>query len=299
MADTRTYIRVHDGMPDHPKVDGLSDRAFRLLVEEWCWCSRHTTDGRIPGARWKKRHTPKARTELIAVGLVELLPGGDILMHDYLEHQRSAEEIADAKASKSKGASLGNHKRWHTDRGIRDPSCDHCTIAPPISGVIANGSVLIASTSTETEDQPSVAEPPVDPTKVSQSASAHEASRWLHGRYGLTDQESARVVAEAHRRAKAPIRYLVPYLDGMAEGDLADIVRTIQDEADRSQPTPAEPVAEYVPPPPGPPPAEPDGSRMSEDQAREFAHRNVCNKIRCPRCADIRDRWPDHERPTA
>jgi hypothetical protein len=29
--DDRTYITVHDGMPDHPKVEGLSDAAFRYL----------------------------------------------------------------------------------------------------------------------------------------------------------------------------------------------------------------------------------------------------------------------------
>jgi HNH endonuclease len=31
--DDRTYITVHDGMPEHPKVEGLSDAAFRLLIK--------------------------------------------------------------------------------------------------------------------------------------------------------------------------------------------------------------------------------------------------------------------------
>ena len=44
-ADRRTYITVHDGMPEHPKVDALSDKAFRALVGLWCWCSRNLTDG--------------------------------------------------------------------------------------------------------------------------------------------------------------------------------------------------------------------------------------------------------------
>lgn len=132
MADERPFIRVHDGMPDHPKVDVLSDKAFRLLVSSWCWCNRQRTDGRIPAARWKKQATPKARRELIAAGLAEELPAGDVQMHDYLDWQRSATEIAELKAAKSQGGSFGNHKRWHLDRGIQDPDCTHCAIAPPI-----------------------------------------------------------------------------------------------------------------------------------------------------------------------
>jgi hypothetical protein len=70
--------------------------------------------------------------------------------------------------------------------------------------------------------------------KVSQSAQAREATRWLHARYRLTDFEAAQVIEEARRRAPTPIRSLVRYLNGMAEdadgtdkGDLADIVAAV------------------------------------------------------------------------
>lgn len=91
--DTRTYVRIHDGMPDHPKVDGLSDAAFRLLVTVWCWCSRHLTDGAVPAATWQKRGREKVRAELIAAGLVDLREDGSVYMHDYTDHQRTAEEV--------------------------------------------------------------------------------------------------------------------------------------------------------------------------------------------------------------
>ncbi|GAA2298448.1 hypothetical protein GCM10010402_66340 [Actinomadura luteofluorescens] len=145
MADTRTYIRLHDGMPDHPKVDGLSDKAFRLLVESWCWCSRHLTDGHMPAATWRKRSTPKARGELVAAGLAVLLDDGSVRFHDYLEHQRSAEEVAAAKAAKGTGGSLGNHRRWHEERGIVKPGCPHCPQPP-----------------TDPDDDPA-SDPPADP----------------------------------------------------------------------------------------------------------------------------------------
>lgn len=90
--DTRPFITVHDGMPDHPKIEGLSDAAFRLLVTTWCWCNRNRTDGMVKEASWSKRGTPKARRELIAAGLAAEVEDG-VQMHDYLEHQRSAAEI--------------------------------------------------------------------------------------------------------------------------------------------------------------------------------------------------------------
>lgn len=125
--DGRTYIRVHDGMPDHPKVDALGDRAFRVLVESWCWCSRHLTDGRMPRATWSRRGTPAARRELVAAGLVEDLGGEGVRMHDYLDHQRSRAEVDEINAARRAASRKANHTRWHTgSKGKPDPECPHC-----------------------------------------------------------------------------------------------------------------------------------------------------------------------------
>lgn len=105
--ESRTFIKVHDGMPDHPKIDGLSDAGFRLLVETWCWCSRHLTDGQIPAATWKKRGTPKARKELVDAGLIEQLPDGSAQVHDYLEHQRSKAQVDELSRKRREAGSRG------------------------------------------------------------------------------------------------------------------------------------------------------------------------------------------------
>jgi hypothetical protein len=126
LADERTYIKLHDGMPDHPKVDTLSDKGFRHLVESWCWCSRHLTDGRMPLATFLKRTTPRTRKELIATGLVEV-HDTHVVWHDYLEHQRSAAQVEEIKEAKRQAARKGNHKRWHEGEGGRfDPACEFC-----------------------------------------------------------------------------------------------------------------------------------------------------------------------------
>lgn len=140
MADPRTYIRVHDGMPDHPKVEPLSDAAFRLLVTTWCWCSRHLTNGHISARLWAKRGTARTRRELIDAGLAEVLDSGDILIHDYLEHQRSAEEVQEIREAKGRGGAFGNHVRWHVRRRKLDPDCEFCAASGTDEGDVPEGS---------------------------------------------------------------------------------------------------------------------------------------------------------------
>lgn len=106
--DPRVYITVHNGMPEHPKVEGLSDGAFRLLIELWCLCSRSESDGLVKAATWTKRGTAKARRELLAEGLAHQVPGG-VEMHDYLQHQRSRSEIAALREKRAKAGAKGGH----------------------------------------------------------------------------------------------------------------------------------------------------------------------------------------------
>lgn len=105
--DERTYITVHDGMPDHPKIEGLSDAAFRLLVSTWCWCSRNRTDGHVPANSWRKRGREKTRRELVDAGLAHPTGDGGVSMHDYLQHQRSATEIDELSRKRSEAGKKG------------------------------------------------------------------------------------------------------------------------------------------------------------------------------------------------
>lgn len=41
------WLRVDDGYGEHPKVVGLSDRAFRLHTVALCYCARNLTDGHL------------------------------------------------------------------------------------------------------------------------------------------------------------------------------------------------------------------------------------------------------------
>lgn len=144
MTDKRTYIRVHDGMDEHPKIEPLSDKAFRVLMTTWFWCSRNKTNGRVPETSWIKRGTKRVRAELEAElvhrpghGCPDCppVPGGYVLVHDYLEHQRSTDQIDAAIEKKRLGGVMGNHRRWHVN-GYVDPDCEFChpPDAPPPRG---------------------------------------------------------------------------------------------------------------------------------------------------------------------
>ena len=130
-------------------------------------------------------------------------------------------------------------------------------------------------------DRPVGTPPPVDESKISQSAQRREACRWLKRRYhgGLTDQEATAVIDEVARRAARPIRNLVPYLAAMKEGDLADIVGAVMDATDRTTQTddhePASrPALAVVPPWCG----------ACESDDHRFIDLPDGRVARCPRC---------------
>lgn len=103
--DQRTYIRVHDGMPDHPKIVGLSAASKWGIVAMWCYCSRNLTDGRVPGPI-AAREGKRVLTELAAAGLIEA-SGSDWVCRDYTKHQRTADEVAEMREKRRFAGSLG------------------------------------------------------------------------------------------------------------------------------------------------------------------------------------------------
>lgn len=112
------YIRVDVLLMEHPKVEGLSDKAFRALIDLWCYCGRQRTDGIVTERRWK-RWPPKVRDELVKAGLAETMGIGDgAVMHDYTEHQRSRAEIDELVSARAQAGRKGAAKRWGNIRAV-------------------------------------------------------------------------------------------------------------------------------------------------------------------------------------
>ena len=93
-----TWVKIDDSFPDHPKVIGLSDKAFRVHIEGLCYCGRFLTDGFIPTTVATKFVSSDLAIidELCEAGLWIDLPNG-YEIHDYLEHQSSKSDVTEKK----------------------------------------------------------------------------------------------------------------------------------------------------------------------------------------------------------
>lgn len=66
------YLNSDDGFPDHPKVDALSDAAYRLHDAGRHYCAKHQSDGAIPELRvprLSRAYAAKVLRELVDCGM--------------------------------------------------------------------------------------------------------------------------------------------------------------------------------------------------------------------------------------
>lgn len=82
------WLRMDDGFMDHPKIIGLSDRAFRRHVLGMLYSARHLTDGHVP-TQWSN---DRAIRELVDAGLWKPEHGG-YAIHDWAEWNPTAESV--------------------------------------------------------------------------------------------------------------------------------------------------------------------------------------------------------------
>lgn len=121
------FLLIDETFPENPKIDELSDAAFRLHVTALCYAARNLTDGHITKSALK-RCTKGARTsarrahELTQSGCWEVHPDGDEhgwIIHDYLDWNRSRENILEQRK-----ANAERQRRWrekHTAQPNPDP----------------------------------------------------------------------------------------------------------------------------------------------------------------------------------
>jgi hypothetical protein len=85
------WVRIHDGAMTHPKVIGLSDKAFRLWIWGLSYSQQHLTNGAIPAAAIPAR-VSRATSDLLDKGLWEQLASG-YQVHDYLDWNDSRDVV--------------------------------------------------------------------------------------------------------------------------------------------------------------------------------------------------------------
>lgn len=109
-----TWANFDDNFADHPKVAGLSDGAFRLHTSGILYSARYLTDGVVPVSAAKRLtpgYQPGHLTELVSAGLWALEEGG-YHIHDYLQWNRSRDQILSERTRKSEAGKRGAKRRW-------------------------------------------------------------------------------------------------------------------------------------------------------------------------------------------
>ncbi len=94
------WLRLYDTILDDPKIQMLSDRAFRMLINLWCLAKRR--GGFIPddmgvlmfALRWPETRIRDTMALLIGAHLVERVDGG-YEPHDWADHQYAGDSDAE------------------------------------------------------------------------------------------------------------------------------------------------------------------------------------------------------------
>ena len=121
------WFKVSDDFHSHPKVMAAGFTAVGLWTVAGSWSSEHGTGGFVSDA-WVQRQSedaPQLARRLVAAGLWSRSKGG-YQFHEWTERNPSEQASKALQADRKRAAAIGNHKRWHTDRGIRDISCEFC-----------------------------------------------------------------------------------------------------------------------------------------------------------------------------
>lgn len=108
------WLKLSDGFARNPKVQPLSDGAFRLHVTAMLHCAEHLTDGFLD-ARLEPLRTadPALVAEVVGEGLW-LEAAGGWTIHDFLEWNPPADEV---KEKRRKEAERKAAQRAKSDRG--------------------------------------------------------------------------------------------------------------------------------------------------------------------------------------
>lgn len=163
--DKRTYVKVHDGLPDHPKIIEAGGEAGWLYICGLAYASRQLTDGVIP-KRLVRRLTDGSNPEanasaLLRVGLwhegehdcpkCPTAPDDAYVIHDYLGHQRSAAEVRELSAKRSAAGQRGGKRSGESRRASSKREANGEALASDL--VKQNRSKTEAETETETEEE--------------------------------------------------------------------------------------------------------------------------------------------------
>jgi len=108
-----SWVRIDTRFPNHPKVLDIGPFGEALWLRGMCYAGEHLTDGFIPTRYITRMGDMKGLTVadvLVGAGLWAKTQGGYVI-HDYLDWQRSRDEVADISSKRAASGSKGGKQR--------------------------------------------------------------------------------------------------------------------------------------------------------------------------------------------
>lgn len=160
--DERLFVRISLDLPGHPKIVDAPAATKWLDVCGEIVSKKDLTDGVIrPSVALAEADVPqKHANDLIRRGRwhkpghdcpkCDQPPAGHVVIHDFLEHQQSRDEVNESKRKKSQAGKKGAAKRWgdDTSHGTRH-STSHGT--PHQNRIWQNDGKAIAESESESD----------------------------------------------------------------------------------------------------------------------------------------------------
>lgn len=125
-VDFREFVKIAVDLPDNPKLAMIDDPAAGwAYVVAICYCRQHRTDGAFPlGPLLRKAGTKKSVADKLMRVQLWHGPGhscdrcpqpmpGTAVIHDYLLHQQSGDEIDALSEARREAGRKGAASRWH------------------------------------------------------------------------------------------------------------------------------------------------------------------------------------------
>lgn len=112
--DKRLYMTFPNDFWQHPKIELLSDNAFRAFVEMNGYSRMQDLDGRIPVEVVKRRWKPRSVTELVnshPERPVLLREGDEYVIRDYAQHQMTKASRDSLSEKRAKAGAKGGKAR--------------------------------------------------------------------------------------------------------------------------------------------------------------------------------------------
>lgn len=115
-----SWVKLDDGFWMHPKVVMAGNEGAGIFARCLSYCGAYLTDGKLPNdVALAIAGSPRKLEAVVAVGLLQRLPSGDVYVRDYTDYNpprdvvEAQQEVRREKAQTAAAARWGKRTNGH------------------------------------------------------------------------------------------------------------------------------------------------------------------------------------------